>query len=165
MLAKLESFHEGFVLLGDRALVRLKRYDPVRFKIPVRFVKEFGIPSEVEVFLKGLRFRARIDGSGRICLPAYLREVLGDELWVWVRREDGGYRLIEYREDPQLKLDEFEQTPFKPVPACRMPRYGRGMGWCSRCGLAYPPEFKTCPRCGTKLRSRPRNKRGSHGVH
>ena len=160
MTAKLESFHDNFVILRERlALARLKRYDSSRLKVPVRLVKSLNIPSEVEVFLKGFSFRSRIDGNGRMYVPSYLKGLLGDEEWVWVvKGEDGRFRVVEYREDPQLRLDEFEYTPFKPLPSCSMPRYSRGVGWCGRCGVAYPIEFGYCPRCGMKLRTRPRKK-------
>ena len=52
------------------------------------------------MFLRRLNFRSRIDGSGRMYVPSYLKGLLGDEEWLWVVKGDNGrFRVVEHRED------------------------------------------------------------------
>ncbi|MEM3742503.1 MAG: hypothetical protein QXU28_05445 [Nitrososphaerota archaeon] len=115
------------------------------------------MPRELEAWFKGFEFKVKIDGENRICFPAYLKELLDRELWVWI--DISRKRLVEYLEDRQLKLDLYmmDFNPFisKPLMS-KMPRYSNGLGYCVKCGASYPVIYDRCPVHGTKLRSKPR---------
>ena len=149
------------VIFRGRVLLRLKKHGETRFKVFKKIVKMMGIPREINILYSQFIFNARIDSEGRICFPAYLREKLKNiwELWFWVKVEDNGCRLVEYRDEPQTTLDEFIYSPFNPPPSSKNPRYRSGAGYCSRCMSSYPASLRFCPIHGTMLRVKPRKSR------
>ena len=74
---------------------------------------------------------------------------------------DGRLYMREAWTEPQRTIDEYILRPdigngFR-IPHGKAPNYRKGLRWRGRCQLAYPSQ--TCPTCGTKLRTRPRQKK------
>ena len=139
-------------------LVRLRRYDCSRFGVPSSIAKRID-GGCVRVCVKGYTVAAKV-AHRKLYIPKWLSSVLGDELWVWFLEDEG--MMVEYRGDPQVRLTEYELTPFSGIPSCNMPRY-RSAGYCSRCCRAYPRELDRCPVCGLLLRKTPRHKKAGDG--
>ncbi|MEM1770042.1 MAG: hypothetical protein QXG93_06130 [Nitrososphaerota archaeon] len=153
MIPPLETVRDYGYILGDKILLRLKRCEGNRFRMP----RTLDVPKELNAWFRGFEFKVRVDGENRICFPTFLKDLLDKEVWVWI--DVSKKRMIEYLEDRQLKLDlymmDFNPLTFKPLIS-KMPRYRNGLGYCVKCGLSYPLIYDRCPVHGTKLRSKPR---------
>ncbi|MEM0079886.1 MAG: hypothetical protein QW118_06660 [Nitrososphaerota archaeon] len=153
MIPPLETVRDYGYILGDKILLRLKRCEGNRFRMP----RTLDVPKELNAWFRGFKFKVRVDGENRICFPTFLKDLLDKEVWVWINISKK--RMIEYLEDRQLKLDlymiDFNPLTFKPLIS-KMPRYRNGLGYCAKCGLSYPIIYDRCPVHGIKLRSKPR---------
>ncbi|MEM4001037.1 MAG: hypothetical protein QXW86_09865 [Saccharolobus sp.] len=61
--------------------MRLKKCDGDRFRMP----RILNVPRELTAWFRGFEFKIRIDGEKRICFPAFLKELLDREVWIWNR--------------------------------------------------------------------------------
>jgi hypothetical protein len=119
------------------------------------------------LYLKGMEYRGTLvcDETVRIHIPRNIISYLfnGSEnsyvdLWLMLRRENGCVEIIDFG---QRSLDDY--TPdlglLNTVVMLKSPRYGKGYRYCSLCRQAFLTVSKLCPKCGLRLRSKPRRER------
>jgi hypothetical protein len=77
------------------------------------------------------------------------------DLWLLLRRENGHVEIFDLG---QRMIDDY--TPdglgLLTIVGMKSPRYGKGYRYCSSCREAFLTVSKLCPRCGLRLRSKPR---------
>jgi hypothetical protein len=116
------------------------------------------------LYLKGMEYRGHInvDETVRMHIPRNIISYLfnGSEngyvdLWLMLRRENG---YVEIFDSGQRMIDDY--TPdlglLNTIIGMKSPRYGKGYRYCSSCREAFLTVSKLCPRCGLRLRSKPR---------
>jgi hypothetical protein len=67
-------------------------------------------------------------------------------------------RYVEMIDLGQRSLDDYapDGLGLLTVVGMKSPRYGKGYKYCSSCREAFLTISKLCPRCGMRLRSKPR---------
>jgi len=80
------------------------------------------------------------------------------DLWLMVRKNGDGY--VEIFEIGQRRIDDYiiELGFFNPITGLKNPRYSEGYRYCGRCRKAFLTISRNCPRCGSRLRSKPKKK-------
>jgi len=137
-----------------------------KMKAHVLLGKEAGLDKTCKavLYLKGMEYRGTLvyDETVRMHIPRNIVSYLfnGSEdgytdLWLLLRRENGYVEMIDLG---QRRLDDY--TPdglgLLTVLGMKSPRYGKGYKYCSSCREAFLTISKLCPRCGMRLRSKPR---------
>ncbi|MEM4007238.1 MAG: hypothetical protein QXT92_06210 [Nitrososphaerota archaeon] len=71
MIPPLETVRDYGYILGDKILLRLKRCEGNRFRMP----RTLDVPKELNVWFRGFEFKLRVDGENRIRFPAFLKDL------------------------------------------------------------------------------------------
>jgi len=122
------------------------------------------------LYLKGISYIGTLlcDGCVRMHIPRDITSIIfnGSEdgyvdLWLMVRKMDG---YVEIFEIGQRRIDDYiiELGFFNPVIGLKSPRYSEGYRYCGRCREAFLTISRNCPRCGSRLRSKPKRNSRQH---
>ena len=165
----------GFKLLDNLFYARFRVYRDLdgngRMKTNKQLGEDLGLDKSCRaiLYLKGITYSGTLlhDGCVRIHIPRDITSTIfnGSEnrhvdLWLMVRKNGDGY--VEIFEYGQRRIDDYilDLSFFNPVTGLRSPRYYKGYRYCSSCREAFLIDYEHCPRCGSRLRSKP--KRNSH---
>ena len=175
LVAKLSEVKPyGFKLLENLFYARFRVYRDLdgngRMKTNKQLGEDMGLDRSCRavLYLKGVTYHGTLlhDGCVRMHIPRDLASIIfnGSEdkytdLWLMVRRMDGYVEIFEYG---QRRMDDYilDLGFLNPVTGLKSPRYRKGYRYCSSCGEAFLIDYEHCPRCGSRLRSKP--KRNSH---
>ena len=118
---------------------------------------ELGRSCRVILYLKGISYSGTLlyDGCVRIHIPRDITSI------IFNGSEDG---YIEIFEIGQRRIDDYiiELGFFNPITGLKNPRYGEGYRYCGRCREAFLTISRNCPRCGSRLRSKPKRNSRQH---
>jgi hypothetical protein len=116
------------------------------------------------LYLRGMEYRGTLvcDETVRMHVPRNIVSYLfnGSEdgyvdLWLLLRRENG---CVEIFDLGQRMIDDYalDGLGLLTIVGMKSPRYCKGYKYCSSCREAFLTVSKLCPRCGLRLRSKPR---------
>jgi hypothetical protein len=120
--------------------------------------------SKAVLYLRGMEYRGTLifDETVRMHIPRNMVSYLfnGSEngyvdLWLLLRRENGYVEIFDFG---QRMIDDYapDGLGLLTIVGMKNPRYGKGYRYCSSCREAFLTVSKLCPRCGLRLRSKPR---------
>jgi len=177
LVAKLTGIRSyGFRLSENLSYARFRVYKDRdgngRMKTNKQLGEDLGLEKSCRavLYLKGVAYIGILlcDGCVRMHIPRDVASMIfnGSEnkyvdLWLMVRKMDG---YIEIFEIGQRRIDDYiiELGFFNPVTGLKNPRYGEGYRYCGRCREAFLTISRNCPRCNSKLRSKPKRNSRQH---
>lgn len=160
----------GFRLSPSLFYVRFKLYRDGRLKTS----KILGIEANLEkscraiLSLRRFTYTGTLNYDGRCVKMSIPRDIVSMlfngldnryvELWLIVRKN---YSFVEIFEAGQRKIDDYilDVSFFNPIIGLKSPRYDRGYRYCSRCREGYLVDVRSCPKCGSPLRTKPRSRK------
>jgi uncharacterized paraquat-inducible protein A len=80
------------------------------------------------------------------------------DLWLLLREENGCVEIVDLGQ--RMIVDYVHDLGFlNPIIGLKSPRYDKRYRYCSICRGALLTVSKLCPRCGLRLRSKPRREK------
>ena len=118
---------------------------------------ELGRSYRAILYLKGISYSGTLlyDRCVRIHTPRDITSI------IFNGSEDG---YIEIFEIGQTRIDDYiiDLSFFNPITGLKNPRYSKEYRYCGRCREAFLTISRNCPRCGSRLRSKPKRNSRQH---